>query len=62
MKGQAAALRYVIASHSWLPGVRLSKPGHWGNIPYPDAETAQAAAAVDAGKSPFTVERLTLKR
>jgi hypothetical protein len=55
-------IRYVVATHSWLEGARLSKCGHWGNLPHPDVEAATAAARADAGDRPFTVERLTVKR
>ena len=55
-------IRYVVATHSWMEGARLSKCGHWGNIPHPDVEAATAAARADAGDRPFKVERLTVKR
>lgn len=55
-------IRYVVATHSWLEGARLSKCGHWGNLPHPDVEAATAAARADAGDRFFTVERLTVKR
>jgi hypothetical protein len=55
-------IRYVVATHSWMEGARLSKCGHWGNIPHPDVEAATAAARADAGNSAFTVERLTVRR
>lgn len=42
--------------------VRLSKCGHWGNLPHPDVEAATAAARADAGDRPLIVERLTVKR
>lgn len=54
-------LRYVVATHSWMDGARLSKCGHWGNMPYPDVEAATAAARLDAGNSPFTVEELNVR-
>jgi hypothetical protein len=55
-------IRYVVATHGWLEGARLSKCGHWGNEPFPDVDAATAAAQADAGDRPFTVERLTVKR
>lgn len=55
-------LRYVVATHSWLEGARLSKCGHWGNIPHPDVEAATQAARGDAGDHPFQIERLAVKR
>lgn len=55
-------IHYVVATHSWLEGARLSKCGHWGNMPYPDVEAATAAARADAGDRPLQIERLTVKR
>ena len=40
-------IRYVVATHSWMEGARLSKCGHWGNMPHPDVEAATAAARYD---------------
>lgn len=54
-------IRYVVATHGWLEGARLSRCGDWGNIPYDDVEAAEAAARADAGDRPFTIERLTVK-
>lgn len=50
-------MRYIIARHAGLDGVRLSKPGHWGNMPYPSDEAAVAAARRDAGRLPVEIER-----
>ncbi len=55
-------IRYVVATHSWMEGARLSKCGHWGNLPHPDVAAATAAAIANAGDRPFKVERLTVKR
>lgn len=55
-------IRYVVATHGWLEGARLSRCGDWCNIPYDDVKAAMAAAQADAGNRPFTVERLTVKR
>jgi len=55
-------IRYVVATHSWLEGARLSKCGHWGNIPPPAVDAANQAARTDAGDRPFQIERLTVKR
>jgi hypothetical protein len=30
-------VRYIITTHRHLPGVRLSKCGHWLNEPFPNA-------------------------
>jgi hypothetical protein len=48
--------RYVITSHRNRPGVRLSKPGHWGNEPFDDETQARDYAALDAA-GPHSIER-----
>lgn len=55
----AEPLRYWITTHRHLPGVRLSKPGHWLNEPFPNDAQAEAFAAIDAARAgrPFTIER-----
>jgi hypothetical protein len=55
-------LCYVVATYRTIEGALLSKRGHWTNIPYASVEDAETAAAADAGKAPFTVERLHVKR
>lgn len=55
-------IRYVVATHPWLDGARLSRCGDWCNEPYGDVEAAEAAAAADARNRPFTLERLTVRR
>lgn len=52
------AASYVITSHRRLEGVRLSKPGHWGNVYYPDEDAARAAARAHAGTDQLTFERV----
>lgn len=49
--------RYLITRHDHLDGVRVSKPGCWGNIPYPDEAAALAAIERDAGGKRFKIER-----
>ena len=41
--------------------VRLSKCGHWGNIPKASMEQAEADARADAGKIPFTIRKCALR-
>lgn len=48
---------YVISTNRRWPGVRLSRPGRWGNIPYGDVPAAREAARLDAGGQPFAIER-----
>lgn len=55
-------LRYIITTHRHLPGVRLSKFGHWGNQPFNDDGEAAAFAARDADGKPFTIERKNVNR
>lgn len=50
-------LRYLITTHRHLPGVRLSKLGHWVNEPFPDDSQAEAFAVLDAVGHSFTIER-----
>lgn len=50
-------IAYRITSHNGLDGVRLSKLGHWGNIPHPDDNAAELAAEHDARGAPFRIER-----
>lgn len=55
-------LRYLITTHSGYDGARLSKLGHWGNIPHADDAAAEAAARADAGKASLTIERKHIRR
>lgn len=48
--------RYIITTHVELAGVRLSKPGHWGNLPFDDDAAAVSYATRDAGGPP-SIER-----
>lgn len=50
-------IEYVLTSHGHLEGVRLSRLGSWGNIPYDDDVSARAAADVDARGQKFTIRR-----
>jgi hypothetical protein len=57
-----AVSRYVITTHTHLAGVGLSRPGHWGNLRFPDDAAAVAAARQDAAPSPCSFERATIRR
>jgi hypothetical protein len=48
--------RYIITRHAHLEGVRLSMPGHWGNLPFEDDAAAVSYATRDAGGPP-SIER-----
>lgn len=50
-------IRYLVTRHAHLDGVRLSKPGHWGNVPFPDDDAAEKHAAQDAQGAPVRLER-----
>lgn len=50
-------IRYLITTHGHLEGVRLSKPGHWGNVPYRCEEEARKAAEKDARGQRIKMER-----
>lgn len=55
-------IRYIITTHAHLPGVGLSKPGHWGGMRHPDDAAAARAAEDDAKGKPFTIERETVRK
>ena len=55
-------LVFHIVKHPHLPGVGLSKAGHWGNERFPDDASALAYARADAAGRPFTVERSTVTK
>lgn len=57
-----APLVYHIVRHAELPGVRLSKGGHWQNIPFGTDADAVRAATGDARGCPFTIERKEIRR
>ena len=45
-----SAPAFLITHSPRLPGVRLSMPGQWGNIPFPDAGAAEAEARRIGGR------------
>jgi len=50
-------MRYLVTTHEHLPGARLSKLGHWGNVPHPDVEAAEGAARLDANGAAVRIAR-----
>lgn len=56
-----AVLSYTITTHSHLAGVGLSKAGFWGGIRHASDAEAAEAARIDAGASPYTIERKTIR-
>lgn len=56
---KAAPIRYVLTTYARTGGnARLSKLGHWGNVPYDDEPAARAAIAADAAHLPHSIERV----
>ena len=51
-------MRFIVTTHHHLPGVRLSKPGHWGNLPFDCYDAAEEHARANGATS---VERETGK-
>lgn len=49
-------MRFIVTTHARLDGARLSCPGHWGNLPFPDAAAAEAEARRLARGSACAVE------
>lgn len=45
-----SATAFLITHSPRLPGVRLSMPGQWGNMPFPCAQTAEAEARRIGGR------------
>lgn len=54
-------ISYTITTHGHLPGARLSRSGHWCNLPHPSVEAAREAAERDAGREEFTITRTAHK-
>jgi hypothetical protein len=51
----------VITRHAGLAGVRLSKPGHWGNLSFDDDASATAYAIRDSSGDPM-IDRPPVRR
>lgn len=49
-------LRYLITTDP-TGQVRISKLGHWGNLPHATEEEAEAAIRADARGKPYSVQR-----
>lgn len=50
-------IRYLVTTHEHLEGARLSRLGHWGNVPHPSVEAAELAARADARGEPVRIAR-----
>lgn len=48
-------IRYVVTTYAHRPGAYLSRPGRWGNIPYPTTQAARQAAREDAGSAIYEI-------
>lgn len=55
-------IRYLVTTYPDREQVNLSRPGTWGNLPYPTVADATDAARDDAGASPFFVDVERAKR
>lgn len=54
-------IRYIVTTYR--DGVaNLSRPGSWGNRPFPSPEAARYAARVDAAGVAFTITQEASKR
>lgn len=53
---------FIIITHARLDGVFLSRPGHFGNLPFPDDAAAVEHARSVARAAPIAVERKTIGR
>lgn len=50
-------MRFIISQHAGMEGVRLSKPGHFTNLPFGSDAEAVAHARAIAGKADAAIER-----
>lgn len=50
-------MTYIITTSRRFPGVRLSKPGHFGNQSHTSVAAAEQSARADARGKPFVIER-----
>jgi hypothetical protein len=50
-------MRFIVTTHTALPGVRLSRPGHFGNLPFDNVPEAEAHARAIAGSADITVDQ-----
>lgn len=55
-------IRYLVTTYPDREQANLSRPGEWGNLPYPTVNDAKDAARDDAGASPFVVDVERAKR
>lgn len=49
-------MKFILTTHAHLPGVRLSLPGQWGNLPFDGALDAAAHAFAVAKGAPVAFE------
>lgn len=50
-------MRFIISQHTGTEGIRLSRPGHFTNLPFGSDAEAVAHARAIAGKVDVTIER-----
>lgn len=51
----SAMIEFVVSSHALLEGVRLSRLGSYGNVPFASEEEARAQAKLEARGAPHVV-------
>lgn len=55
-------MQFLIATHGWLDGARLSKPGDFANMPFNSVAAAELHAADLAKGRNFSIERRHVDR
>ena len=55
-------MQFVIATHAWLEGARLSKRGDFANMPFDSVAAAELRASELANGRTFSIERRHTER
>lgn len=55
-------MMFIIITHARLEGVFLSRPGHFGNLPFADDAAALEHAKAIAKGAPIAVDRKIIRR
>lgn len=51
-------MKFILTTHRHLPGVRLSLPGQWGNLPFDNVPAAEAHARTVARSAAVDIEHV----
>lgn len=62
MRQAGVAVTFIIITHARLEGVFLSRPGHFGNLPFADDAAAVTHARSVAGSTPMAIDRKVIGR